>query len=90
MLGLRGCIDSFLFIGIALLVYHLAFKVLGIILFAIEIYWFIMLPIIKEVKNWYMPEIRNENEFKQTVRTIGILFIFLLSMFAFLTVEIIA
>ena len=42
----------FLFIGIALLVYHLAFKVLGIILFVIEIYWFIALPIIKEMKNW--------------------------------------
>ena len=35
----------FLFIGIALLVYHFAFKVLGIILFVIEIYWFIMAPI---------------------------------------------
>ena len=71
----------FLFIGIALLVYHLAFKVLGIILFAIEIYWFIMLPIIKEMKNWYM--MKSEMKInKQTVRTIFILFV--LSMFVFL------
>jgi len=43
----------FLFLGIALLVYHFAFKVLGIILFAIEIFWFILRPIFSEVKAWY-------------------------------------
>ena len=43
----------FLFIGIALLVYYLAFKVLGIILFLIEIIWFIGLPIYREVKQWW-------------------------------------
>ena len=31
----------------------LSFQILGIILFAVEIYWFIMLPIIREVNNWY-------------------------------------
>ena len=62
----------FLFIGIALLVYYFAFKVLGIILFAIEIYWFIMLPIIKEMKQWWM--MRSEMKLnKQTFRTISIL-----------------
>ena len=40
----------FLFLGIALLVYHFAFKILGIILFVIEIHWFILLPIIREIK----------------------------------------
>ena len=71
----------FLFIGIALLVYHLAFKVLGIILFIIEIYWFIMLPIIKEIKNWY--GLRSQMKLNsQTVRTIGVLIIF--SMLVFL------
>ena len=44
----------FLFIGIALLVYHFAFKVLGIILFVIEIYWFIMAPIVREMKQWLL------------------------------------
>ncbi|QWN35866.1 HlyD family efflux transporter periplasmic adaptor subunit [Cobetia sp. 4B] len=39
----------FLFLGIALLVYHFAFKVLGILLFVVEIYWFILRPIMSEV-----------------------------------------
>lgn len=43
----------FLFLGIALLVYHLAFKVLGIFLFVVEIYWFIARPILREVRVWW-------------------------------------
>ena len=43
----------FLFLGIALLVYHLAFKVLGIFLFVVEIYWFIARPIFKEIAVWW-------------------------------------
>lgn len=43
----------FLFIGIALLVYFYAFKLLGIILFAVEIIWFIGIPIGKEVLAWW-------------------------------------
>ena len=70
----------FLFIGIALLVYYFAFKVLGIILFVIEIYWFIMLPIIKEMKQWWM--MRSEMKLnKQTFRTISILIIALMILF---------
>lgn len=42
-----------LFLGIALLVYYFAFKVLGIILFAVEILWFIVLPIVSELKIWW-------------------------------------
>ncbi|MBF0187866.1 MAG: HlyD family efflux transporter periplasmic adaptor subunit [Magnetococcales bacterium] len=41
-----------LFIGIALLVYHLFFKLLGLFLFTVEIYWFILLPIGREVRTW--------------------------------------
>ena len=70
----------FLFIGITLLVYYFAFKVLGIILFAIEIYWFIMLPIIKEMKQWWM--MRSEMKLnKQTFRTISVLIITLMILF---------
>ena len=70
----------FLFIGIALLVYHLAFKVLGIILFVIEIYWFIALPIIREIKNWWM--FKSEMKLnKQTKRTISILAAILILIF---------
>lgn len=43
----------FLFLGIAVVVYHLFFKVLGIVLFAIEIAWFIVIPIIKEIQFWW-------------------------------------
>jgi putative peptide zinc metalloprotease protein len=41
-----------LFIGIALLVYHLFFKLLGIVLFAVEIAWFILRPIRSELQAW--------------------------------------
>ncbi|MEL7544267.1 MAG: site-2 protease family protein [Pseudomonadota bacterium] len=43
-----------LFLGIALLVYHLFFKLLGVTLFIIEIVWFIALPICKEVRQWWV------------------------------------
>jgi len=42
-----------LFLGIALLVYHVAVKVLGILLFVIEIGWFIVRPFITEAKAWW-------------------------------------
>jgi putative peptide zinc metalloprotease protein len=43
-----------LFIGIALLVYHMTqVKLLGILLFAIEILWFVVLPVGAEIKNWW-------------------------------------
>ena len=42
-----------LFLGIALMVYHYFFKLLGLILFAIEIGWFIVLPIVRELKAWW-------------------------------------
>jgi putative peptide zinc metalloprotease protein len=41
-----------LFLGIALIVYFLFFKVLGIILMLVEIGWFIVLPIYNELKVW--------------------------------------
>ncbi|XKH39017.1 site-2 protease family protein [Azospirillum doebereinerae] len=42
-----------LFLGIALLVYHVAIKVLGILLFAIEIGWFVARPFLNETKAWW-------------------------------------
>ena len=42
----------FLFLGIALLVYHFFFKVLGIFLFIVEVLWFILMPILKELRIW--------------------------------------
>ena len=44
-----------IFVAIALAVYHLTFKALGIFLFTVEIGWFIALPVLKELKNyWHM------------------------------------
>ncbi len=42
-----------LFIGIALVVYHYFFKVLGVFLFGMEIAWFIVLPIAREIGVWW-------------------------------------
>jgi putative peptide zinc metalloprotease protein len=42
----------FLFAGIALLVYHMTFKVLGIILAAVEIAFFIGKPVTSEIREW--------------------------------------
>ena len=41
-----------LFVGIALLVYHYFFKLLGLILFAVEIVYFVARPIMNEIRSW--------------------------------------
>ncbi len=43
-----------LFFGIALLVYHMFFKLLGILLMLVEIGWFLALPVTNEVKAWWV------------------------------------
>jgi putative peptide zinc metalloprotease protein len=43
----------FLFLAIALMVYHYFFKVLGIFLFAVEIWWFILRPFFAELRTWW-------------------------------------
>ena len=42
-----------LYTGIALLVYHAFFKLLGIALFAIEIGWFLVGPVVREALVWW-------------------------------------
>jgi len=42
-----------LFFGIALAVYHFFFKALGIFLFAVEVGWFIVLPVMRELRHWW-------------------------------------
>lgn len=58
----------FLFLGIAVLVYYFAFKVLGIILFLVEIVWFILLPIYNELKIWWS----KKNEVKLNKKTLSL------------------
>ena len=42
-----------LFTGIAILVYHMAFKLLGIALFLVEIIYFVLRPIAAELARWW-------------------------------------
>ena len=42
-----------MFLGIAILVYHFFFKVLGIFLFVVEIGWFLAWPIYQEMQMWW-------------------------------------
>jgi putative peptide zinc metalloprotease protein len=42
-----------LFLGIALAVYLFFFKLLGIILFMVELSWFIAMPVVRELKHWW-------------------------------------
>lgn len=43
-----------LFMGIAALVYHFFIKIVGIGLFGVEIGWFVMLPIVHELRQWHL------------------------------------
>ncbi len=61
-----------LFLGIALLIYFFTFKVLGIILFTIEIAWFVALPIFREMFQWYKMKHRLKINI-QTIRSLIIL-----------------
>ena len=59
-----------LFLGIAALVYYFFFKVLGIVLFAVEIVWFVLLPIYHELKVWHQlwPQIRQRPASRRSAR----------------------
>ena len=60
-----------IFLSIAWLVYYLFFKVLGIILFVVEIAWFVALPIWRELTVWL--ERRKEIKFNRIILSIGII-----------------
>jgi putative peptide zinc metalloprotease protein len=53
------------FTGIALVVYHMFFKLLGIVLFLIEIIVFLALPVWRELKHWWSERRR----YRATART---------------------
>jgi putative peptide zinc metalloprotease protein len=58
-----------LFLGIAALVYHFFIKALGILLFLVEIIWFVSLPIWMEVKVWkeFWPEVKDNARTKRSI-----------------------
>jgi putative peptide zinc metalloprotease protein len=43
-----------LFIGIAVLVYHFAVKAVGVMLFVVELGWFVALPLGRELQAWWV------------------------------------
>ncbi|MCP3873605.1 MAG: HlyD family efflux transporter periplasmic adaptor subunit [Desulfobacteraceae bacterium] len=68
----------FLYTGIALLVYHLFFKLLGFVFLIAEIGTLIVLPVIRELKAWVMlrPQLKfNVHIFFSTVIFAGIVFL---------------
>lgn len=60
-----------LYFGIAVLVYHFFIKIIGILLFAIEVYYFILNPIVTEISSWVI----HKHKFSLNRRTKITLFI---------------
>jgi putative peptide zinc metalloprotease protein len=65
-----------LFLGIALLVYNFFFKVVGIILFALEIAYFIIRPISLEIREWW----KLRNDIHWNVNTVRASFVLLVAL----------
>lgn len=69
---------AILFLSIALLVYHLFFKLLGLFLMIVELAWFIAYPVHREVKVWWQR--RAEMQWKKETRRSTAIFIFLIAL----------
>ncbi|NOQ35481.1 MAG: HlyD family efflux transporter periplasmic adaptor subunit [Methylococcaceae bacterium] len=70
----------FLFLGIALMVYYFFFKLLGLFLMLVEVTWFILLPITKELSYWIKQ--REQMHFnKNTLITFSVVLLFILALF---------
>ena len=68
----------FLFLGIAITVYHYFFKALGIFLFAVEIWWFIVKPVWAELKVWWKQRTKIQSRSAlQALLTLGALLMLL-------------
>ncbi len=67
-----------LFGGIALVVYHMFPKVLGLPLAAIEIHWFIVLPIIRELRSWKVMGLKTLLSTPRARASLGLLALLLL------------
>lgn len=67
-----------LFLSIALLVYHLFFKALGLFMLAVELGWFIVRPIAGELKVWWQrrAELRWQRETRRSAALLAALALF--------------
>lgn len=68
-----------LFFGIALLVYHMFFKLLGSFLMLVELVWFIGLPVWRELQEWWQ---RRDQAHPGKVLGLGALLLVLLAILA--------
>ncbi len=71
----------FIFLGIAILVYRYFFKMLGIILFSVEMWWFILQPVYREVRTWVDLRFRmklNYTIFRTACATLAFIIVFLI------------
>lgn len=69
-----------LFFGIALIVYAFFIKIVGVILFALEIIWFIAMPIWRELKLWWTMKNSIKNKRRSFV-TLTIVALLLMAFF---------
>jgi putative peptide zinc metalloprotease protein len=69
-----------LFTGIAFVVYYFFFKAAGIILFAVEMGWFVVLPIWKELKVWWT--LKDKWQGNSVARRTGVLVLVVLVILA--------
>jgi putative peptide zinc metalloprotease protein len=63
-----------LFLGIAVLVYHFFIKLVGILLFAVEITWFVLRPVAAEIGAWraLWPRIRSSRRARLSMLLAGL------------------
>lgn len=69
-----------LFLSIALLVYHFFFKVLGILLMLVELAWFLVIPVQRELKVWWQrrQDLRWNRQTRRSAALMAILLLVLL------------
>jgi putative peptide zinc metalloprotease protein len=68
----------FVFLGIALMVYHFFFKTLGIILMLVEIFYFVAFPIIRELSVWRKQMTRVSSTRSAVLITLTVIFLLIL------------
>lgn len=66
-----------LFIGIALLVYHLFFKALGVLLLVVELGWFVLMPIGRELGLWWKQRSNHRWTRSSSFSALGLLLVLL-------------
>ena len=66
-----------LFLGIAVLVYHFFIKAVGVLLFAVELGWFVALPFVQEFREWFKRRdgIRHGKRWQFPLLALGLLFL---------------